>query len=667
MKQNKFRSIRTKLVFLLSLSAIIALLLSSIAVFIHAYNAIKNENITNLNNINKILSKTLEAPIEFDDVESAVVLLNTLKLNENIEGAYIFKGIDEMFASFIKNDESKADIDASLKKLYSSTDIKENIEFVDYDNIIISRGIYLEGEYISTFCIVANTDSINQSVKEQLIVQFIVSIVSLIIIIFLSIKLQSIFTKPIFILKDAMSDVTNNHNYDVQINENSNDEFAILFSGFNTMIHTMQEQTKDLHEQLEIVKIAEKKQAELVKVVEEQKKFVQTLLDSQEQLIITTNGTEIQSGNKTFLEFFSVYSIEEFKEKYNTLCVCGTFNTESPSDYLQTMMEDERWINYIVSRFDGYTHKVMISIDGVDNIFSISGAILPGNEGLKSAVFTNITEMETAKRKVESIMQHTRESIEYAALIQSSLVPDNRIFSDYFEDYFVLWHPKDTVGGDIYLFNELRTPDECLILCIDCTGHGVPGAFVTMLVKAVEAQLMAHIFNNPDMEISTAWVMGFFNNALKKLLKQDNPDSVSNVGWDGSVLYFNKKDMIIKFSGAESPFFYRKPDGEIVTVRGTRKSVGYKQCPFDFKYKESVIKLEKGTKIYLTTDGYLDQNGGEKGFPFGKKRFLNMIEECGHEPMPEQQEIFMYKMAEYEEMIEENDRNDDVTVIGLTV
>ena len=275
--------------------------------------------------------------------------------------------------------------------------------------------------------------------------------------------------------------------------------------------------------------------------------------------------------------------------------------------------------------------------------------------------------LQEQKKKVDNILAHTRESIEYAALIQSSLIPDNHIFRKYFEEYFVIWHPKDTVGGDIYLFNELRTPDECLIFCIDCTGHGVPGAFVTMLVKAVEAQLMAEIFNNPDMVISTAWVMGFFNNKLKKLLKQDNPESISNVGWDGSVLYYNKKDMVIKFSGAESPFFYRKPDGEIITVKGTRKSVGYKQCPFDFEYKESVIEVEKGTKIYLTTDGYLDQNGGEKDFPFGKKRFIDIIENYGAETMADQQEMFMYEMSEYEEMKEDNDRNDDMTVIGITL
>ena len=125
--------------------------------------------------------------------------------------------------------------------------------------------------------------------------------------------------------------------------------------------------------------------------------------------------------------------------------------------------------------------------------------------------------------------------------------------------------------------------------------------------------------------------------------------------------------MIVKFSGAESPFFYREPDGKIVTVKGTRKSVGYKQVPDDFEYKEEVIKVQEGTKIYLTTDGYLDQNGGDKGFPFGKKRFLKIVEDFGMESMAEQQEMFMYEMDSYESMYEDNDRNDDMTVIGFTI
>jgi len=278
----------------------------------------------------------------------------------------------------------------------------------------------------------------------------------------------------------------------------------------------------------------------------------------------------------------------------------------------------------------------------------------------------NNISFEELSKKLEQTLKHTRESIEYAALIQSSLVPDNNVFRKYFKEYFVIWHPKDIVGGDIYLFNELRNDDECLLMCIDCTGHGVPGAFVTMLVKSIESQLVSEIYNNPDMDIHPSWVLQFFNKRMKKLLKQDKEQTITNIGFDGSIIYYNKQKNIIRFSGAESVGFIRKKDGEIITLKGDRKSVGYRQVPDDYEYKEIEIPVEPGMKLFLTTDGYIDQNGGAKGFPFGKKRFKKIIEEYGQESMADLQEIFMYEMSSYENAIEDNDRNDDMTVIGVT-
>jgi len=280
---------------------------------------------------------------------------------------------------------------------------------------------------------------------------------------------------------------------------------------------------------------------------------------------------------------------------------------------------------------------------------------------------TDITKQKTIENEVRAIHKHTRDSIEYAALIQGALIPDNTLFRNYFKDYFVIWHPKDTVGGDIYLFNELRNDDECLLMFIDCTGHGVPGAFVTMLVKAVEREIVSIIKNNKDMVVSPAWVMQYFNKTLKKLLKQENKNSLSNAGWDGGIVYYNRKKQILKFAGAETPLFYVDTDGSFNTIKGNRYSVGYKKCAMDYEYKETILEVKEGMKFYCTTDGYLDQNGGEKDFPFGKKRFGNIVKEYHKESMSDQQEIFLYEMDRYEKIIPNNDRNDDMTVIAFEI
>jgi len=259
----------------------------------------------------------------------------------------------------------------------------------------------------------------------------------------------------------------------------------------------------------------EQKVQEQTKDLLEQKKFVETILNSQEQIIVTTDGKQLTSANETFLDYFAVDSLEEFTQEYDADCICETFNDEAPPEYLRPKMGHQSWIEFVISRSAfGETQKAMITRGNTDFIFSVTGAKLPGEDGQKSAVFTDITEMERAKREVEIIYKRTNESIEYAALIQSALIPHNTVARKNFKDYFAVWHPKDTVSGDIYLFENLRDEGEALLMVIDCTGHGVPGAFVTMLVKAIERQIVSKI-KHSDEVVSPAKILHLFNKNMK--------------------------------------------------------------------------------------------------------------------------------------------------------
>ncbi len=288
--------------------------------------------------------------------------------------------------------------------------------------------------------------------------------------------------------------------------------------------------------------------------------------------------------------------------------------------------------------------------------------IMYNNEESYIGMVTDITKQKAMENEVRAIHKHTRESIEYAALIQHALIPSNDLFREYFSDYLTIWHPKDIVGGDIYLFEELRNKDECLLMVVDCTGHGVPGAFVTMLVKAIERQIVSNIIFGQD-DVSPAKILSIFNKTMKHLLKQEDENSISNAGFDGGILYYNKKDKIIKYAGAETPLFYIE-NGELTTIKGSRHSVGYKKSDGSFEFKEHTIEVKEGMSFYLTTDGYLDQNGGVKGFPFGKSRFSEIITTNANESLADAQEVLLNSLLEYQK---DEERNDDVTIIGFKI
>ena len=403
--------------------------------------------------------------------------------------------------------------------------------------------------------------------------------------------------------------------------------------------------------------ITERKQ--LLEKLEGEKKFIQTLLDSQEQIVVTTLNGKVESVNQRFLDFFKVSSIDEFKSNYNAKCICDTFNTEAPSEYIQKEVEGILWLDYLLINKDS---KVMITVFEKNYIFSVNVANLPNKDGLKSAVFTNITDAEKAREEILAINKHTKDSIEYASLIQSALIPSHNIMRKHFKDMFVIWHPKDVVGGDIYLFEELREKDEYLLIVMDCTGHGVPGAFVTMLVKAIERQIVSKI-NNSDEIVSPAKLLSIFNKNMKQLLKQEDTSSFSNVGMDGQIIYYNKKEKIVKCASARNEIFYYQDD-KLNVIKGDRHSIGYRDSDSKFIFKEHIIDVSKESIFYVSSDGYWDQNGGEKNLPFGKRRLKKMLDEIHNESMADQQEEFLYTFEAYKN---NNIVNDDVTVVGFKI
>ena len=354
----------------------------------------------------------------------------------------------------------------------------------------------------------------------------------------------------------------------------------------------------------------------------------------------------------------------EYAEKQYKIPICELIGSSIDTVYTNPGQKDEilsemKKSGYVENLEERYRTRCG---DEFIALLSVKSINYNGEEAYIGMV-VDISKQKEMENEIRQIHKHTKDSIEYASLIQHALIPSNDAFKGYYEDYFTIWHPKDIVGGDIYLFIELAEKEESLLMVIDCTGHGVPGAFVTMLVKAIERQMSAEIILNNE-EVRPAKILSVFNKNMKHLLKQENDDSISNAGFDGGVLYYNKREKIIRYAGAETSLFYMDKNNDLKMIKGDRHSVGYKKSDINYRFKEYEIRVEKGMKFYLSTDGYIDQNGGKKGYPFGKKRFKSIIENHHEKPFKEQEKIFLEKLKGYQG---DEERNDDVTLIGVKI
>ena len=271
------------------------------------------------------------------------------------------------------------------------------------------------------------------------------------------------------------------------------------------------------------------------------------------------------------------------------------------------------------------------------------------NETLEEKVKLRTKELLEIYKKVE-------DNIEYASIIQNSVLPTDEEFSECFYDFFTIWKPKDVVGGDIYLFHKI-SEEKYLLLMVDCTGHGVSGAFVTMLVKAIKEQLVIEL---KEKSFSTSDILNYFNRSLKNLLKQENINL--NLGIDAGVIMIDKSKDLLVYSGANINLYY-KNENNMNYLKADRESIGYKQSKDDYNYKEYRLSLSENKFFYISTDGFIDQNGGEKGFPLGRRNFINLLKQISILPIAKQEKQLLKELNIYKK---DEEQNDDIALIGFS-
>jgi len=254
---------------------------------------------------------------------------------------------------------------------------------------------------------------------------------------------------------------------------------------------------------------------------------------------------------------------------------------------------------------------------------------------------------------IEQKSKDITDSIEYASRIQSALLPPVEMLESNFVDHFVLYKPRDIVSGDFYWFDKIE--ERIIFVAADCTGHGVPGAFMSMLGISFLNEI---VHKNP--EITAAEILNELRDYVKNSLRQTGKDGESKDGMDISLCVIEKDKTKLYFAGAFNPLFVIR-NGELVQVDADKMPIGiyYEQ---EVPFRNSEWNLQAGDVLYMFSDGYMDQFGGTKGKKFYLKKFKELLVEIHTKPMKEQKEFMDKTIETWRGHLEQVD---DILVVGF--
>ncbi|MFM7697015.1 MAG: PP2C family protein-serine/threonine phosphatase [Limnohabitans sp.] len=213
-------------------------------------------------------------------------------------------------------------------------------------------------------------------------------------------------------------------------------------------------------------------------------------------------------------------------------------------------------------------------------------------------------------------------SVRYARLIQQAQLPQIPYAQQWLQGFCVEWHPRDTIGGDFWWIYHHPASDSLTIALIDCTGHGVPGAMLSVLVNA---QLDKIFSMNPTIDLADAVVQ--LDQLVRKSLRQEQSGTESDEGCDGAFVRIHLLARQLEYVGAKINLYELNAQGEKIQHKAERISLGYRDTP-RLKFAAQTLSITQGSKFLMVTDGVTDQLGGpsEKPVAFGYKRMLHAME-----------------------------------------
>jgi serine phosphatase RsbU (regulator of sigma subunit) len=282
--------------------------------------------------------------------------------------------------------------------------------------------------------------------------------------------------------------------------------------------------------------------------------------------------------------------------------------------------------------------------------------------GLALFIYKEYKDKERVNKIIAEKNKNITDSIQYAKRIQTAILPKEEIIRKHLSDFFILYKPKDIVSGDFYFFAEAG--NKLIVAVADCTGHGVPGAFMSMIGNSLLNQIIKENGINEPAEILNQLHIG-----VKDSLQQNDLDSHTKDGMDIAICAIDLKNKKLEYAGAQRPLWLVKysernqqtvPD--LIEIKPNKFPIGGIHHEKDSVFTNHTFSFATSDTIYLTTDGYADQFGGKDGKKFRTKQLKELILSISNDNIDNQKSALHKSISEW---MEKSEQIDDILVLGI--
>lgn len=275
---------------------------------------------------------------------------------------------------------------------------------------------------------------------------------------------------------------------------------------------------------------------------------------------------------------------------------------------------------------------------------------------LEHLVEVRTEELQKEKEIVEKQNHNIKESINYARRIQEAILPPDNVVQKLLTESFILYKPKDVVSGDFYWMHKQGT--KTYVAAVDCTGHGVPGAFMSLIGYNILEKVI-----NENQKLSPSDILGKLSVEIATVLRQDDENATVKDGMDLALCSIDESNMELEFAGAYNPLYLVRKK-ELTELKGNKVPIGKGSAKKGVDFDNQKASLEKGDVIYLFSDGFPDQKGGPKRKKYYYPPFRDYLISISELPLEEQKNKLEQELENWRGDVEQFD---DVLVLGIKV